>query len=311
MRYPFQAAANLFLDAYSGVYSAAMHSELQRRYPKIGRQLIALWEKGKITTTNPAKLTAEDIKAYTVYLRQRGLAITSIQHDVGSLSMLCMYVAGNACVQEARVRYPLLYPKRPTKRLPVLERPQVDKILRAANTLTVESDPLRIRAYAETIFAIGMGARTQEIMHAKVEYLLPDLSAIFLDHVKGQGSYGQCRTAPIRPECRPTLELWLRVRSPSSSPYLFPNPQGRPQVLQTLTRHRSMVIVETGVTYDYRMCRRTYAQYLVDEGYPTDKVAVVLGHTSAKTTESAYAKPRSDRVVAEIIYNWSEQNESI
>ncbi len=77
------------------------------------------------------------------------------------------------------------------------------------------------------------------------------------------------------------------------------------------SRHRSTVIAETGVTYDYRMCRRTYAQYLVDEGYPTDKVAVVLGHTSAKTTESAYAKPRSDRVVAEIISNWSEKNESI
>ena len=304
-------AVNIFLDAYSGVYSEAMHSELQRRYPKIGRQLTDLWKQGLITTTNPAKLTAEDIKVYTVYLKKRGLATTSIQHDVGSLSTLCIFIAGNYCVQEARVRYPMLYPKRPTKRLPILERPQVDKILRSAGTLTAESNHTRIRAYAEVCFALGMGPRTQEIMHAKVEYLMPDLSAIFLDHVKGMGTYGQCRTVPIRPECRPILELWLKVRSPSSSPYLFPNSRGQPQVLQTLTRHRSMVIAETGVDFDYRTCRRTYAQFLIDEGMPTDKVAMVLGHVNSKTTENAYAKPRGDRVVAEIIKLWSVENESI
>lgn len=56
---------------------------------------------------------------------------------------------------------------------------------------------------------------------------------------------------------------------------------------------------------EIRKCRRTYGQYLVDEGYTVDKVAVILGHSSSRTTEYNYARPRNDRVATEIIEKWS------
>ena len=57
------------------------------------------------------------------------------------------------------------------------------------------------------------------------------------------------------------------------------------------------------------MMRRTYAQYLIDEGFPIEWVFVVLGHSSSKTTEKSYARPREDRVVRSIADSWSKTNE--
>jgi len=304
-RYPFRAAANTFLDAYSGVYSDGMAAELGRRYPKIGKQLENLKNSGKISTTNPSFLTCEDIKEYVKFQRQRGLKPTSISHDVSAINMLCIFTANNTCVNAARVKYPLLFPARSQQRLPVTELPEYDRILSFASKLTKDSDPRRIRCYAETLLAYGAGLRTQEVQYAKAAFLDHDAKTIFLDHVKGQGSYGQCRTVPIRPECRPTILLWMSIRP--NNKLLFTNYDGNALSTNSLTKDRNLVINETGIDFDYRKCRRTYAQYLIDEGLPVDKLAVILGHSSSKTTEKSYARPRDDRVVAEIINKWSTE----
>ncbi len=304
MRHPFMSAVNVFLNAYQGVYAQGMYSELLRRYPKISKQLDFLESKNKISSTNPAKMTAEDVKAYVQFQRQRGLKPSSISHDISAIHNLCMFTANNNCVEYARQKYPLLFPKRTHKRLPVIEKPEFERILSFAENLTEDSDPKRIRCYAECLFAIGSGARTQELQHAKLKFIDDDCCSIFFDHVKGMESYGQCRTSPIRPEVRSTLKLWLQIRR-SDSEFLFPNHDGNYLSTNSLTRDRKVVCDETGIVFDYRKCRRTYAQYLVDENLPIDKLAVILGHSSSKTTETSYARPRDDRVVAEIIEQWS------
>ncbi len=303
-------AVNIFMDSYQGVYSQGMAAELRRRYPKISKQLDFLWKRKDITTTDPAKLTPEDIREYVKYQRMRGLKPASISHDVSAISMLCKVTAGNRCVEIARIKYPLLFPKRDSKRLPVTERPEYERILRFAGKLTADSDPMRIRAYAEVLFAYGTGARTIELQHAKNKFLEQDLTCIFVDHVKGMETYGQARTVPIRPEVRPTLRLWLTVRSDTSD-YLFHNQVGQPLSTNSLTKDRTRVCKEVGIDFDYRKCRRTYALYLIDEGLPVDKLAVILGHSSSKTTEKSYARPRDDRVVAEIIRSWQHDTEVI
>lgn len=306
MRYPFMAAANQFLDAYKGVYSEAMSAELSRRYPKISKQLNKLYAEKRISTTNPANLTADDIKEYARFLRMRGLKPVSISKDVSSIHTLCMFTAGNNCVEQARIRYPQLFPKKKNIRLPVTERPEFERILKFAAKLSVASDPHRIRCYAEALFAYGTGSRTLEMKHAKLRYLSDDLCFMFFDCVKGAGTYGETRTVPVRPEVRQTLGLYLRTRSVQSQ-YLFPNSKGNYLSTNTLTKDRNLVYAETGVLFDFRKCRRTYAQYLIDEGLPVDKVAVVMGHSNSKTTEKSYARPRDDRVVHEIVDGWKKE----
>jgi len=303
-RYPFMAAVNSYLDDYFGVYAEGMYDELSRRYPKIHKQILYLYENGQISTTNPEFLTVDDVKAYTIYQRDRGLKNVSISHDLSAIKNLCLYMNGNNCVDEARKKYPILFPKRKHILLPVLELPQYTLLTAPLTGLSPAAEYLLIRAAAETMLVFGAGLRTQELQHSKLRFLDHEFRFIYLDHVKGMDSYGQERIAPIRPEARPMLELWRSVRD-SRSEYLFPNELGNPLSLNTLTKDRNRIIKLTGIKYDFRMGRRTYAQYLIDEGIHPSEVAIALGHTSSKTTEQSYARPRPDRVVRKIIDHWA------
>lgn len=190
----------------------------------------------------------------------------------------------------ARVRYPLLFQSHRHVRLPVMERPIFDKFFEAADSLTAESGYMRIRAYAVTALAICAGLRTQEIQFAKMEYLDKNLRYIFLDHVKGMGTYGSARTVPIRPECVPIMTLYLATRDYNvKSKYIFSNRKGEYLSDDKLRQDKDKVAADLDFKFDFRMCRRTYAQYLVDEGFATDLVSVVLGHSNTRTTELAYA----------------------
>lgn len=305
-RYPFVSAYRDFLASYEGVYSDGMMAELRRRYPKIGRQMQNLYDDGRISTTDPGRFTPEDVKEYVRFQRQRGLKPTSISHDISAIANLCNYVGNSAAVLEARARYPLLFPKRENKRLPVVERPQFEVIKKMSETLTAESDPRRIRAYAEVMLAFGIGPRTEELQHILVDNVSPDMSSVFLDFVKGRGTYGSARTVPIRPECLHAVRIWMEVDSVSSR-FLFHTRNGTMLSTMQLTRDRLLVCRETGIDFDFRACRRTYAQYILDEErLSTEELAIILGHSSSKTTETSYARPRNDRVVNKLIDSWKE-----
>ncbi len=309
MRYPFVSAYRDFLASYEGVYSEGMMAELRRRYPKIGRQMQSLRDEGKISTTDPKGFTAEDIKEYVRFQRQRGLKPASISHDISALANLCNYVGNSVAVIEARARYPLLFPRRENKRLPVIERPQFDVVRKMSETLTTESEPRRIRAYAETMLAFGIGPRTEELQHIRVDNVSPDLTSVFLDFVKGRGTYGSSRTVPIRPDCLHAVRIWLEVDAVNSG-YLFHTRNGTMLSAMQLTRDRLLVCRETGVDFDFRACRRTYAQYILDEErLSTEELAIILGHSSSKTTETSYARPRNDRVVNKLIESWKKESE--
>lgn len=309
VRYPFQSAANRFLEAWLNVYSDAMWVELERRYRKIAANLRNLQAAGKIKTTDPGKLTAEDVKAYVIDLKSRGLKQNSIINDTSALSKLCMFHSENNCVDVAKLRYPLLFTKKSHKRLPVMERPIYDRLISLANSLTENDSMTRIRAYAATCLAVGGGLRTLELIHTKIFYLDTNARYIYLDVTKGQGTYGEPRTVPLRPEVAPILHLWCKVRSKepnAASEYLFPNPERSTLSGNTFTKMREKVMAELMYKYDYRKLRRTYGQYLVDEGFSTDYVSVAMGHTNTVTTEANYARPRNDRVVRTIIESWKK-----
>ncbi len=306
----FQKAADEFLGTYIGVYSPGMWMELERRYRKLDRILCDLEAKERISTSSPGSMTPEDIKSFILHRRAEGLKDTSISHDLSALSNLCEYTSGNHCVSMARTKYPLLFAKRRKKLLPVMEREDFDKLVSMVDSLSERSDPWRIRSYAMIMTALCGGLRTQELQYSKVANLSKDLTTLHLDHVKGMNTYGEERTVPLRPEVRHILELWLPLQRRIGSEFLSPSYEGDPLSTNGLTRSRKKVNDELGMDFDYRMCRRTYAQYLVDEGMDVDKVAVILGHASVKTTEANYARPREDRVVKEALDLWTRVRSS-
>ena len=71
----------------------------------------------------------------------------------------------------------------------------------------------RVRAYALVLLCIDTGTRNKEIRLAEVTDI--DTRAWTLDivHVKGEASYGEARTVPIREEIWPVVERYLKARS--------------------------------------------------------------------------------------------------
>jgi len=300
------AAANRFLDSYFGVYSEGMYEELLRRYPKIQKQLITLTSLGKISTTDPKNLTSGDIKEYVIAQKARGIKEVSISHDLSAIKNLCLYVNGNNCVDVAKTQFPILFIKKRHVRLPVVEKPEFNEICGFINTISPNAPERMFRAAAIVGLSFGTGPRTAELLHAKIRFLDPDLRFIFYDHVKGMNTYGEKRTVPIRPEVTPALKNYLKTRC-SDSEFLFPNSKGGPFVSQSFRTAKEMIVEGSGVCFDFRTARRTYAQYLIDEGFPLEEVSIILGHSDTKTTERSYGRPRNDRVVRKVIDHWSQK----
>ena len=300
------AAANTFLDSYFGVYSATTYEELLRRYPRIQKQLLILIEQGKISTTDPNKLTPNDIKEFVICQKKSGVKEVSTSHDLTAIKNLCLFINGNNCVDIAKMQFPTLFMRKRFVRLPVVERPQYNAILDYINNLSPNAPERLIRAAAIVGLSFGTGPRTSELINAKIRYLDSELRFVYYDHVKGQKTYGEPRTVPIRPEVIPSVKLYLKTRD-SDSEYLFPNSRDGAFTTQTFRIDKSMIEEGCGVEFDFRKARRTYAQYLIDEGFPLEEVSIILGHSDTKTTERSYGRPRNDRVVRKVIDFWSKQ----
>lgn len=301
MRYPLRHAVNEFLDVYSGVYADSTLKEYRRRYARLCRIMEDLRSQGKVSTLDPSRMVPEDVIALAVYLRKvRGVRPASLQHDVGALQTLCLF-CGNDAVRFARARCPQAFPKERKGRLPVVERQVFESFVRRADL----APPERLRAYAVVAFAFGTGLRPCEIRAVCVgDVSVPDRT-VAVRRPKGSETYGIPRTVPIRPECLGVISRWiLSLRgAPEDSP-LFPNREGLPLSENGLRKDRVSVCAETGLSFDFRICRRTYGQYLLDEGYPLEYVSSLLGHTNETTTARFYGRVRPERVVKNVIQGW-------
>ena len=303
----FMDAAERFLEARRSGYSDAMYKELRRRYPKIYRHLSKLKDKSRVSTTNPKKLTDKDIMEYVKYRKEKGLKMTSIQNDLSAIKKICLFSSENNCVDAARANSPTLFMRKRQSRLPIVEKPQFEDIIRYINSIPPYSSRYLIRSAAAVALVFGSGARSSELANAKRQNLDLEHKCILYETVKGGDTYGEARTVPIRPEVIPMLKLYLDTTK-SDSEYLFPNRNtGKPLSTASIQAGKKYIIEGSGVKFDFRMARRTYAQYLVDEGIPLEKVAVVMGHSIPSTTYRFYGGPRPDRVVREIARMWEKK----
>ncbi len=298
-RYPFRSVVNKYLKEYDGVYAATTHKELHRRFRRIERILQDLKASGLVSSMDPSKLSPEDVKNFAVYLRREcRISPGALQHDIGTLGMLCMY-SGNDCVRFARVKYPSAFPAYRKVRGSVLSRDEFDLIIRYAGTCSGDD----LRNAACVCFALGTGARTSEIRSALVEDLDLVNGTLYIREPKGVNSYGIKRIVPVRPEVRGILSLFILPAGMDPKDPIF-GISGAPVSLNSLGQWRSKVSEACGIQFDFRMLRRTYGQYLLDEGWSLTDVSVLLGHTNVSTTNTFYAGARPSRVVQSVLSGW-------
>ena len=148
--------------------------------------------------------------------------------------------------------------------------------------------------------ALGLGLRTKELQFSELRNLDTKDWTIYVDRVKGEGTYGQARTVPIRQEWRDLMSRYLEAREKRDlrgNPYLFPTDLNANGYLSqnSIRIGKQLVEKETGTEFELRACRRTYGQKAIDENLPPESVSLLLGHNTTKTTESYYCRKRPDK----------------
>ena len=126
---------------------------------------------------------------------------------------------------------------------------------------------------------------------------------------KGGDSYGSRRTVPVRPEVRGILSLYIRNGGLRPEDLIF-GIGGSVVSSNSLGIWRSKVCEGCGVQFDFRKLRRTYGQYLLDEGWSLSDVSVLLGHTNVMTTNMFYAGARPQRVVQNVLSGWDSEKQN-
>lgn len=316
-RFPFMAQVNDYLESVGNTFAESTMKEIARRYRLMNEDLQELLNCGKIGTMNPAKMTEKDVLSYIGKLRARGVKESGLAHNLDSLNSLLKF-AGNLAVEKAKTRYPQTFPKRRKDRLPPLSEDERARLINAADAVDAR-DWRRMVAYAMMVACVCTGLRPKELRQCKISDLDQKKWTLHAEHVKGEGSYGQPRKAPMHTDGCRFMQRYLKARLEAirkhgpTNEALFPalgDPGDGYYSLNGVTMLRELVKAETGLRFDMRMLRRTYGQTCIDEGIGVESVSIFLGHATTVTTESYYARKREDAAIAEAEKVWAKQREA-
>ena len=305
-RYPFRHYYMEYLTDRRHDIAKSYYVELERRLRRISRELEQLYADGEISTIDPSRMTRDDARAFYVYAKSKNLSPVSIRHDLRSLDAVCQY-CGNVCVQTARMHFSSLKGFRQRKRLPTIPYNVIKRILDEGVKKTGFWD---IRRYAAVGMSFLAGLRTMEIQHAMRDNIDTERWEIYVDVVKGRGTYGEARTAPIHPDGWPLIKKYLEIRDREAkdSVWLFPSITHNDALsTNTFREYKRSVCRELGIELDFRAGRRTYGQWLIDDGVPAETVSIHMGHTTSKTTENYYARMRESDALRNTRKTWVEK----
>ena len=310
-RYPFEEFSNEFMVSVQGIYSDAHHKSLARRYRRIGRDLRTLHADGRISTTSPKTMTAEDVKACFVHKMGLGHSAREYAHEVNAFILLFDYV-GNMAVRTCLSCYPMLKPVSDHSRLPTISDSDRKRISEGMTGAVSSGDFRLIRSYAMLAIFLGCGPRTKELRLMDLKDLDTEEWTLDILHVKGEGRYGSPRTVPIPPEYRSIISAYLSIRPETGSPALFPPSRGDSDHLcgNSVRKILSFAMDDCGVRVDPRTLRRSFGQGYLDSGIDSiESVSVLMGHSTTNTTEQYYARRRNSMAIEAARRTWGIQTQ--
>lgn len=313
-KYPFMTWVNRYIDVLKGTFAESTLYDLERHYRRMSKVLDGLVKKGALTTANPKNMTMKDVGKIIVHYRNLGLGHGTIKRDFSALNGLLLFT-GNPSFVMFKMRNPNLFPSTVGPRQAPLEKEFVVSLLNKANNVG-ENDWRRLRAYALVLFAIGSGCRMKELRLAEVVDLNLEDGTFHAERVKGEGTWGEPRDIPIRPEIMPVLRRYISARikmldeGNRASTALFPALHGNDGYLSAnrVRLIKKTVEIEMGRAFDIRSCRRTFGQLMLDEGISVESVSVVMGHKNSRTTELYYARRKQKAAIEEARKTWNHDS---
>jgi site-specific recombinase XerD len=215
----------------------------------------------------PDQLTAEDIRAFQLHLRQRGVPWNTFNQIVCGLRFFYRVTLGRPDVVTM-----IPYGRR-AKALPSVLSPE-----EAARLLAALPDD-RYRLLVRTAYACGL--RLSEVLHLKVGDIDGRRLVLHVRQAKGRKD----RLVPVPPRLLEELRAYWRRDRPTD--WLFPGHKpGQPLNPGALQRlfHRVVVRCGFGRRVSFHTLRHSYATHLLEARVDLVTLQHILGHRDLKTT---------------------------
>ncbi len=319
-RYPFLVTAREYLERRRAYLARSSFEEFGRKAKYLSSILATLRAEGRISTTSPMKMTEGDIGHFVEWMNGKGYENAYMAKNLGFLKAVCEY-AGNGVFSKMKANGVEL-PKKVPKDL----QPLTDKDLA---TILQKAEELKGWNGEVCRFLVWMypftGLRASELRLANLQDLDIVKWTIFVRHPKGEKRYARQRTAPILPPARNAVKKYLEARQKRirekgiESEALIPACHGgfysSNGFRQMKARLEKLVNLDIGnekeLTFNLKTFRTTFCQQSIDRGAKIDSVAVVMGHSSTKTTETFYGRMRTDKALDDLNEAWIDRTPSM
>ena len=230
----------------------------------------------------PADVTAAQLREFVYFLKDLGLAATTIRRQISALRTYYKFLVGEGIVARdpsERIESPKRWRTLPT----VLSVGDVERLLGAPNT----DEPLAIRDRAMLEFAYATGVRVSELVGLTLQDILFEEGVA---RVFGKGA--KERVVPVGRRALGAVALYAREIRPTLDKgkgrgILFLNSRGTP-----LSRVGAWGVIKgtarrAGITKRVtpHTLRHTFATHLLEGGADLRAVQEMLGHADLSTTQ--------------------------
>lgn len=312
-RYPFLVYAEEYLERREISLAKSSLEEFRRKAKFINMKLAELKDSGLISTTSPRKMNEADIRAFIKWMDGEGHESSYKAKNLGFVKAICEY-AGNNVFAKMRADG-IELPKKTPKELRSMSLDELKVIIDTAKELKGWNGEV-------TRFLVWMypftGLRASELRQAHLEDIDSKNWTLWVRHPKGEKRYAKQRTVPILPPARNAVLEYLDARMKRlevkgiHSDKLIPNYKGEVYSANGFRRMKAKLEekvnldLDANIKFNIKGFRATYCQQNIDKGVRTDAVAVAMGHSSTKTTETYYGRMRPDKAHAQLNAAWSD-----
>jgi integrase/recombinase XerD len=237
---------------------------------------------GGLGRRRPQEVTAADLRAFVLVLKDLGLAASSIARNLSAIrSYFGFLIAENLVLADPSER---IESPRSWRTLPdVLTVPEIERILEAPDL----ARPLAWRDRALLEFAYASGVRVSELTALEVRHL-----ALEQGYATVYGKGAKERLVPIGRRAVGTLSIYLRETRPQlergrGEGRVFLNARGQPLTRMGVWKILRAHVERAGIAKPVspHTIRHSFATHLLEGGADLAAVQELLGHADIVTTQ--------------------------
>jgi integrase len=277
-----------------------------RGFRTIHNALLELSKEGKVSTTNPRRLTKSDIAAFLEWMRTRrtrqgiSLAHATQANYLNYLNGFLRF-ENNGVIDQMRKLHYVRFPQKVSAEIRVMPESRVEEIRSKLRTMPGYEGA--VARFMVAMYAYS-GLRRSELRQARLEDLCTDTWTIVVVHPKGESSWAIAALARILPPARATVLEFLKVRERYLADFgvTYCEPLV-PKVTESVADYwtdgmwgkiKARAERWCGIKFRMQTLRATFGQMCIDWGGRPDAVSRALRHKTTRTTELYYARIRPD-----------------